>query len=383
MDAWAKNTAVAIPSAVDVLVMGSGPAGAAAAIVLAEAGLRVLIVSREETMNEKIGESLAPSARTALRQLGVWDTFTADQHLPCWANKSSWGSAELSYHDFINDPAGHGWHVDRLLFERRLIERALRCGASHTTTLHLRQATWANGQWWVDFNGPYPRVATRYIVDATGRHSAFARRRGARRVFEDRQIAVVSFLRTIQTPLADTTSLVEATSEGWWYSALLPDGRLAMAFFTDGDSDTRRCMASATGWEELLRRTQCTARRVDAHGYRLGRAPRIVSADSGRLDRLYGDGWLAVGDAALTYDPLSSHGLTMALVSGRDGAKAILALFSGDENAPEVYERQLSAAFVEYAAMRREFYRAERRWLTMRYWQRRMASAEKGRITTS
>src|SRR4028118_1738065 len=36
-------------------------------------------------------------------------------------------------------------------------------------------------------------------------------------------------------PAADTYTLVEAMPDGWWYSALLADGRLAAAFMTDVD----------------------------------------------------------------------------------------------------------------------------------------------------
>jgi len=377
MDAWTQNTPVTIPTTVDVLVLGSGPAGTSAAIVLATAGLRVLVISRDEASREKIGESLSARAQVVLRQLDVWETFLADQHLPCWANKSSWGSVGLSYHDCINDPAGHGWHIDRKLFDQRLIERMLHCGAFFTNTLQLRHATWTYNNWCVEFGDPYPSITSRYIVDASGRHSAFARRQGSQRIFEDRQIAVVAFLRAPYFSLRDTTSLVEAVSEGWWYSALLPDGRLAVAFFTDSKTGTHRDMVTTVGWEKLLRCTQYTTDRVYEHGYRLEGVPRIVSADSGQLDCLYGDGWLAVGDAALTYDPLSSHGLTMALVSGRDGAQAILSLLAGEKDAPEEYAGQLGAAFMQYAAMRREFYRAERRWITSPYWQRRTASGEK------
>ena len=50
--------------------------------------------------------------------------------------------------------------------------------------------------------------------------------------------------------------------------------------------------------------------------------PKWVVADSGILEAVYGEAWLAVGDAAMTYDPIAAHGLTMSMVSARDAATA-------------------------------------------------------------
>jgi|KBSSwiStaDraftv2_1062776.scaffolds.fasta_scaffold479824_2 hypothetical protein len=50
---------------------------------------------------------------------------------------------------------------------------------------------------------------------------------------------------------------------------------------------------------------------------------RVVTAHSSRLDRVSGDGWLAVDDAAMAFDPLSSQGLTHALASGIRAGEAL------------------------------------------------------------
>ena len=102
---------------VDAVVVGGGPAGAVAALTLARAGRRVLLAERRSAEPFKIGEALLGAARPLLRDLGVWDQFVADGHLPSYGVSAAWGTSAPLDTDFIHDPNGHGWHVDRSRFE--------------------------------------------------------------------------------------------------------------------------------------------------------------------------------------------------------------------------------------------------------------------------
>ena len=83
------NTAPsALPARCDVLVVGAGPAGSAAAITLARAGLDVVLVDQHSFPRDKVcGDGLIPDAHNALRKLGVLDEVMAQaqaaSHVGC------------------------------------------------------------------------------------------------------------------------------------------------------------------------------------------------------------------------------------------------------------------------------------------------------------
>ena len=68
-----------LPAACDVLVVGAGPAGSAAAQLLARGGLDVVLVDQHAFPRDKAcGDGLIPDAHEALRRLGVWDAVMGE-----------------------------------------------------------------------------------------------------------------------------------------------------------------------------------------------------------------------------------------------------------------------------------------------------------------
>src|SRR5947207_6647929 len=99
--------------------------------------------------------------------------------------------------------------------------------------------------------------------------------------------------------------------------------------------------------------------------------PSLYSASSQRLASFASDGWLAVGDAAGAFDPLSSQGIVKALRSGVHAAMAIVRHFGGDQKAIEGYSAAVTHEYNHYLDGRAAYYALERRWPDAPFWQRR------------
>jgi len=352
-----------------VIVVGGGTAALTAATRLALGGVETVQMFRSGRPANR-GESLSPAARFILTDLGLWDRFLADCHIPCFVNKSAWGDDEVQIYDFLNHPAGHAWHIDRSLFETRLAERAAEVGVrrinvSHRVSIERHDRSWLVGL------GNHQMTKADLLIDATGRAGFVARRFGAKRILHDSQIALMASLVGTSNGRGERNTLVEAVEAGWWYSAPMPGGCLATVFFTDPDIACYSDATSPAGWAYLMSHARHTSRRVETGGYRLDGPVRFVAAGSARLDRFVGDGWLAAGDAALSLDPISSHGMTFALASGRDAANAILALERPGHDALNRYCERLESACADYLETRDAIYLAERRWPRAAYWGRR------------
>jgi flavin-dependent dehydrogenase len=342
---------------VEVAVVGGGPAGAATALRLARAGVGVTLCEASRYEELRMGETLPPAANPLLRELGVWDRFRDMRPIPSYRTASVWGGAEIAERSFVFNPYGNGWHVDRAAFDRMLAEVAAEAGAAVRTRCRVRQVTClAAGFELVLADG---RIRARAVVDATGRGARFARALGADRRQLDRLVCVSRvFAVDEDSPLGDT--LLEAVPDGWWYASPLPGGRRLVACFTDAGRAAR--LAAAAGWAAAL---ACTEQvREQATGRPVGPV-RVVSAASHHLRPCAGPRWLAVGDAALAVDPLSSGGVTFAL---RSAAGATAALLAGCATG---YAAFVDAAAEEYRAIRTKIYGWEGRFTASPFWQAR------------
>lgn len=366
-------------SSVTVAVVGGGPAGAVTALGLARAKVPVALLEQSDGSGNSIGENLAPSARPLLQRLGLETTVAATKPLDCHANRSSWGGdGSLQEHHFLNEPHGPGWHLDRPAFNAALLDAATQAGVDVRRQTRVRAAhRRGDGRWRLDITtaGRDEAIEATTIIDASGRRAQVARQLGAERLMFDRLTAAAATLVPTNGAMADSTTLVEAVEAGWWYSALLPNGRLMAIFFTDPD------LLAATGtwrgetWCAQLRTTRHTWDRVASHGYRLAERPTVSAAYSAILSPCYGDGWLAAGDAAATYDPLSSFGIGSAVDGARRAAGAVVDSLNGDATAFARYAGTITESYARYLKMWRAYYAEERRWPEAPFWKRRQGDA--------
>ncbi len=305
-----------------VAILGGGPAGASAALELARLGIDTLLIEQSDGSGNPVGECLAPSANPLLQQLGIADLLQASGALPSYGNRSAWGGdGSVADRDFLRDPHGHGWHLDRPAFNRALLAAAETTGAAVLRHHRITAIERTSENWLITTQSPDGEVILRatLLVDATGRRALLARHERIRHRAFDSQVAAVAFLHpdSHAAPLHDATTTIEAAEHGWWYAALLPDRRLAVAWFTDPELLAEQSAWRPEAWWNLLRASDLVGNLVASYVY--GRPERIdiFSARSSLLTNPTGDGWIAAGDAAAAYDPLSSHGIGSALAGGR------------------------------------------------------------------
>jgi flavin-dependent dehydrogenase len=329
----------------------------------------VAIVERGAYDTPKVGETLPPEIHGLLAQLDLWNQFVDDGHLRSPGTISVWGSPRPFDSDLIFNPYGSGWHVDRGRFDRMLAKAAVRAGSK----LFLNSAVLAcerrqEAGWLVNARvaGTPVHFSCRALVIAAGRGGCGLAHIGPRKHL-DRLVGVVGFFDNAGD--SDARTLVEACETGWWYCALLPAGRHVAAFMTDGDLIPTEHRRLQEVWFAVLDQSVHARARL---GGMVPRGPlRIVAADTYRRSRLAGDRWVLAGDAAFTYDPLSSQGIHRAIASGVAAAEATAASLAGEQGPMLDYVRHADAAFGKYLRTRAHHYQREARWPQSTFWRRR------------
>lgn len=317
-----------------LVVVGGGPAGAAAAVTARAAGLEVELYAAAPPSRMRPGESLPPGGEQLVVEIFGDRGFRPEDHRRAYGNRSTWGSEELESADFMFNPFGPGWHLERAAFDATLLEAARSLGVRVFERAAPR------------------RISAPFVIDATGRPSRVARARGARRNRLDRLVAVVSLLESAGDD-DDSTTTVAAAENGWWYTTPLTGGRRIAAFLTDADLLPAPTPPSQLGLS----------------GYRPVGEPFVTDAATSHLDAIAGPGWLAVGDAAVAFDPLSSQGIVTALLMGREAGRVV----SGEQT-PEGYTESYETLLQEHLEVKTAYYESEARWPSAAFWARRSAS---------
>ena len=356
----------------DVLVIGGGPAGAAAAASLARRGLSVGLVERTDYESARVGETVPPSVVKALARLGALHAFREEGHHAAPGLLAAWGEVRPIEQDFIFNPYGHGWHLDRTRFDRGLAAAAATAGAivyrgAHAQSIErLSDASWRIVVRQQRADRATMTLAAPWTIDATGRTATIARRLG---IGDAPTIALSRSSASGHSRGTNPATVVESCADGWWYAAPLPDGDAVAAFFTDIDLLPSGSAARARLW---------TARFGDTRLVRDDFVPRAVpvrtvAAQTTRLDRVAIPGYLAVGDAAQSHDPLSGRGIIKALESGLFAADTIAAARDGDRDELDRFTQTADLEFARYMTYRRAHYRDEVRWAHSDFWRRRHA----------
>ena len=315
----------------DIVVAGAGPAGATIARLLALRARHVTIVDPATRRNDRL-EIISPSGCPVIEATGM-ARLLADPAIarPCLGIRRRWGGRDMEIDDFLRRPGGNGFVIDRRAFDVALRAAAADAGVEFVTG-RIVAARRDEGALALDIESGSGRrtMFAGLAVDATGRPSAVGRRMGAQRLTSDTLIAERRRLDAPRATSQEPTWLdVKGCSNGWSYSVSGPDGRRER-------------------W--IVRRA--ASNRVNGHA-----RPR-ADASSAILSHAAGEGWIAVGDAAVSFDPVTSQGLANALSSAIVAAGAILSPRGLDAETCRIYSDALAATWRYSEAGRADVYAA-------------------------
>ncbi|MBL6987031.1 MAG: NAD(P)/FAD-dependent oxidoreductase [Methylobacter sp.] len=353
-----------------VAIIGGGPAGSACALALAQKGITdILIVEAGDYTKFRIGESIQPESLRLFEALDIDRAFLQEGHAPCYGSVSYWGSDKRGYNDTLMNPLGHGWRLDRVKFDRFLAMQAHARGVELLTNVQLKNSTSAvDGGFLLDLaskaEGKQSRIHADFVVDAGGTAALFSRQRGSCKISTQPLVCLAVRFAPKEAEKQEHQGLtqLESVEDGWWYGAYLPDDSLLLAFYSNAATVKSQQLLQLTRWRELLSRAVNTAKLIQ-NAEPLSNDILSFAAPSYCLDHLCGANWLAIGDAASCYDPITSQGIIKAIANGLSAADVI----TGQTDLHQ-FSQSIKTMYRHYLTMRSRYYDLEQRWHKSPFW---------------
>jgi flavin-dependent dehydrogenase len=328
----------------DVVVIGGGPAGAAAATLLQRRGHRCLVLEGATFPRYHIGESLIPQTYGTLERLGLLPRLRAShfpvKHSVRFVSPSGHEAAPFYFAETLSGERARTWQVERSEFDQMCLDNARESGvevrAETRVTEVLFEDERAVGVRVRSDDRSFQDVPARVVIDASGRSTVIGNQlRLKREVPGLRKGTVWSYFRggsRAEGIDAGETVVFMLPDRGWFWYIPLPGDIVSVGIVASPEYLFRE----SQDFEEIFSHEVERCRPLKE---RLSQAVRTQPARGlhklAYLNRrVVGDGWVLVGDAAGFLDPIYSSGLFLALGSAELAADAIHeALLTGDVSA--------------------------------------------------
>ncbi|MEL6897952.1 MAG: NAD(P)/FAD-dependent oxidoreductase, partial [Planctomycetota bacterium] len=320
----------------DVVVIGAGPAGGAAAAITAEGGLSTLLVERDRVPRFHVGESLMPECYWPLQRLGLNERVRNAG----WQIKKSvqfvTGTGKTSDPFFFRKhderECSDTWQVERSEFDKMLFDRAAEMGAdtrdeTRLADVHFDEDNRATGVTLKTGDGEKHHISSRVVIDATGQQSFIANKLKLKVVNPDlKKSAIWGYWKNARRDEGDnegaTIILQTADKNAWFW--FIPQSRGITSVGCVGDRDyllKGRGTTAEVYAEELANCPGLKDRLMDATQVGGLRATKEFSYTT---TQHAGSGWVLVGDAFGFIDPIYSSGVYFALEMGVKAGDAVV-----------------------------------------------------------
>jgi flavin-dependent dehydrogenase len=339
----------------DVLVIGGGPSGSTAASLLRKYNpeLDILVLEREKFPREHVGESQLPPIGIVLNEMGAWDKVEA-ANFPIkigatyrWGNTRDLWDFQLYPSELFKDeprPAKYvgqrtrtAFQVDRAIYDEILLDHAASLGAEVREETKVAEIM-HEGDKIIGVRLEDGTIETaRYYLDCSGSSGLLRRTMGVEIVEPSnlRNIAFWDYWENAEWAytVGNGATRVQVMSLGYGWLWFIPIGptRTSIGLVCPAEYYLKSGMSKEEVYKKAIADEPLIA------GLITNATPegeiRGTKDWSYFAERMYGENWFLVGEAAGFADPILAAGLTMAHIGAKELAYTILELDKGNLDA--------------------------------------------------
>jgi len=331
----------------DVVVIGGGLAGLAAANHLAKGGLGVICLEPREAFQNIVGESLDWSAPQLFAQLGMTMESLVKRGAATYKRHITVTKADGSQNEYLPGSwlTKRPWNVEvrTLHLDRQQIHMLLQASALQNgiTTLHERATGFVrNGQRIVSVGTSAGRsIRTSWVVDASGAAASVLGKEFnlTSNTYGPRKVALWAHFPT--EDWVEGTTLYTLSRAGeymeWLWEIPIRPGISSIGYVAPG-SRVKLQRSRGLSNMDILSKQMHRFERLNAI---VQHCPPERVASTSFLCRTYkgvcGPNWIVIGEAASQSDPITGNGVTAALRHAAEGS-ALICRYQDRGNIPAV-----------------------------------------------
>ncbi len=328
-----------IPRQCDVVVIGGGPGGSTAGILLHQKGYNVVLLEKKKHPRFNVGESLIPHFWRYCDITGASGALEAENFVRKAGGTVVWNGVirQMKFKDF--GYARTALHVERDRFDHILLEHARQQGVQVFEEVSVVQADLSDGErarvtYRLADERTSGEISCRFVIDASGQSAVLAKQLGIRVIDESFRFMSVwgyfldskyvatdgrayAFENVRSIPPTTFVSSVGGLGEwGWvWHIPLRESTSVGLILPLD---EMKKVKATDEALEAYFLR-KCYEipylNRLLEHARYLEGSTHIIRDYSYRPTQLAGPGFFLIGDAAAFVDPIFSVGLVLAMYS--------------------------------------------------------------------
>lgn len=363
----------------DILIIGAGMAGCVSAMSL-HRDFNIALVEKVTDTDCYLAETLIASGKRIFNELNLRDWLLTERCQQTYrlsdGSVSYWGANAPVYTDALRNPEGENWILNKTDFLDELRNHTERFSAPLLKgTVHTLD--YAHGCWNVAIKLNDETIQwykAKFIIDASGRSAVAARKIGIKRIIEDKLICISA---VVNNPTANQLCKNFSDENGWWFVCPLNSAKLQLSYYTDADLIHKNLTGKAEQFRAFIHANRTFNERignVDPDSFQfLG----TKAANTACLEQFCGNGWCAVGDAAMCFDPLSSQGSFKAMATAMQLTALLKEVnFITTEKKQhevvfqELFREQMEKIWSHYKNHQAYYYQIEKQYSNV-FWKRR------------
>jgi len=173
----------------------------------------------------------------------------------------------------------------------------------------------------------------------------------------DENLAFITYVPKIGSDLK-YGFITESFENGWGTVSNLNETTNIISLYTEKNTTLHKKLSTYSNWKKILYKTQILKEHLPSQGnFKVfGK-----QANSSIINKIYSNYCLAVGDAAIAFDPISSHGISNAIFCASEATNVIDSFYKTNNlNVFKTYEEKLYTIFYEYLHQKEKLFKVNK-----------------------